>query len=80
MTGPHAHRCPWCGTTTSCTAACSIAAPKVCDTCLEPGSEDNPVFICEVCHQTASWDDGAADEYPGCCTECWSAFNTESKA
>lgn len=77
---PHTHRCPRYSTATSCTAACSAAAHKVGDTFLEPGSKDNPVFICEVYHRTTSWTGGAADEYPSCCSECWPAFNTESKA
>lgn len=38
------------------------------------GCERHQIFRCQTCSRPAHWADGAADDRPGDCADCWHAW------
>lgn len=80
---PHMHWCTQCYEDHPCSLECtdhpehgpSHGYPVLCETCSE--APDGLTFTCEVCLQLTDAEDGAADEYPRACSDCWAAFHEE---
>lgn len=71
----HPERGPLYGVPTPCSPCAEARDFQVVVS--EDGESEEIWFTCEVCLGLTHADDGAADDLPRCCSDCWAAFHEE---